>query len=350
MSQPKRGAASGNRVTVERRSIGLYAEPPHHDWHEIEIIDLESPGGVGVSVSTLGASIISVRVPDRSDHRSEIVIGPTNLTEAVALAPHYMGVTMGRFARIVSRAQFSLDGDVYHLTANSGPHHIHGGAIGFDRLVWTSAMQCDATRSSAVLRLTRPDGDEGYPGQIEVVATFTLDPNGVLMVDYQARTQSPTIVGLTNHTFWDLSASRRLDEHVMQIEADRYVEVDQERVPTGQLLDVEETAFDFRTPRRLLNRKIDACFALTEEARGFAGRHHAACELSHSQSGRRLRIVTNQPCLAVYTGDGLPEPRAGICIQASPMPDAPNQPRFERSRLDPGNVYESWTVFHLSFD
>lgn len=347
---PKWWPLTSGKVTAERRIIGSYEEPAERHPRVVEFIELESASGVGITVSTLGASLVSVRAPDRYGKRGEIAVAPKDLSEAVELAPHYMGVTMGRYARIVSNARFSLDDQVHRLDANWEGHHLHGGSVGFDRLVWTATLEHTENGCSVVLELERPDGDQGYPGDISVRARFTLHWNGTLIVDYSAETQSDTIVGLTSHAFWDLSAAQALGEHKLRLNAAHHIEMDRSFVPTGKRIGIDGCDLDFRTPRSLRGVSIDNCFALANDARDVASLETPACELSHPASGRKLFIHTDQPCLAIYTGDGLPADLQGICIQASPMPDAPNQPEFETVRLKRGETYANRTIIRILAD
>ena len=253
----------------------------------------------------------------------------------------YVGSTLGRFARLVAGGQARIAGRRHQLTRNAGAHHIHGGHRGFDAQVWSGAAAGGAATGHIDLDLVSPDGDQGYPGTLSCTARFELDTEDRITIRYQASTDQPTLVGLTNHSFWNLAGQGSIDSHVLQVAAEETVEADEQFVPTGRLIPVAGGQRDFRQPRRLGASVLDDCFALTSGT--------PAARLRHPGTGWSLELATDQPGLAVYTGDGLPTPRAGLCLQPGPWPDAPNQPSFPPAELLPGQLYHHTSTFSLSW-
>jgi aldose 1-epimerase len=293
-----------------------------------------------VTVWTYGASLIEVRLPGASGRSPNLVSRLRHLREYEDGPAHsYPGATIGRYARCVSAASFPLAGRVVRLSANSGPHHVHGGHIGFDRFVWTAEI---VRRESAVgiqLQLERPDGDQGYPGAVTARTTYLVHHNSRLRVEHWARTSAPTIVAMTTHAFWNLAGESRIDDHLLEVEASRYLPVDGDLIPRAPARTVAGTPFDYREQRRLGAARLDHSFLFD----GSPGR----ARLRHPPSGRVLTVTTNQPGLQVYSGDALARPyrRAGLCLQTGALPDSPNRPDLPSSRLDPGQEYLNWTEY-----
>jgi aldose 1-epimerase len=249
----------------------------------------------------------------------------------------YLGAVLGRYCRCVADGRFELDGVEHHLDRNDGRHHLHGGSVGFDRFVWDAEAGRDADILMVRLRLDRSDGDQGYPGALSAEVTYSVHPDSRLVLDYRATTTAGTIVGLTNHAFWNLAGGGRVDGHQLSINAGRWVPLDQELIPLpGAPTSLAGSRLDYSTPRPLGDHQLDNFFVLDDPA--------WAVELAEPARGRVMRVVTDQPGLAVYSGDGLRPPRAGLCLQTSAWPDAPNRADYPSCRLDPGAVYRHHTV------
>lgn len=305
-------------------------------------------GSVSVSVLTYGATVVAVRAPDRAGRRDNVVLALPDLASYTAAAdPFYVGSTMGRFARIVPHGRLDLDGHRYELTPNVGAHHVHGGPDGFDARVWRGQARGGSQRGRLSFALSSVDGDQGYPGTLHCAAHFTLDRRDRLTVRFEARTDRPTLYGLSTHVFWNLSGAggqdnHALDRHVFQLHADHLLDADEEFVPTGHVLPVSG-ALDFRDGRVLGDVAVDRFYPLVPR-----GDDVRVAELTDPVSGRSLAVGTDQPGIAIYTGDGLPQPRAGICIQPGPWPHAPQHPGFPNAVLRPGEARGAETTFSFS--
>lgn len=300
-------------------------------------------GHVRIGVLDYGATIVEVQVPDRSGARANVALRLPALRDYRETGDRaYVGSTMGRFARIIPDSRVDIDGLSCTLAPNAGPHHIHGGPDGFDNRIWTGRTPGDSRSRRIILSLTSPDGDQGYPGTLTCTATFELDDRDRLTMRYKATTDRPTICGLSNHVFWNLSGhAPAIDSHVLQLNAARVLESDSDFVPTGRIADVAGTSADLRVPSHLGDLALDRFFPIpADPARTWAARLH------DPSSGRRMRVETDQQGMAVYTGDHLPgSKRAGICLQPGPWPYLRESPGFPSPILLPGQTYRSTTIF-----
>jgi aldose 1-epimerase len=302
----------------------------------VEAYTMTSDAGVAVTVWTYGATLVEVLVPDESGRRDNVVRRLPDLAayESRALNP-YVGSTVGRYCRGVRDATFELDGKRHHLARNDGRHHVHGGPDGFDRRVWQARAEPGADESAVVLTLVSPDGDQGYPGTVTVEVAYRLRHDGRLTFDYAATTDRPTILGLTNHAFWNLAGTGVIDDHRLAVNAAVLVPFDDELTPLpGGPVPV--AALDYRSARPIGGARLDNLFVLDDPA--------WAATLADPHSGRHMRVVTDQPGIGIYSGDFFPQPRAGICLEAGAWPDAPNRPDFPPVRLDPGQTYHHRTT------
>ncbi|WP_244303918.1 aldose epimerase family protein [Streptomyces lydicus] len=312
----------------------------------VDAYTLENGNGTEVVVWTYGATLVEVRVPGR-DGRTDNVVHrlPTLATYEDRAANAYVGATVGRFCRNVAHGAFTLDGVRHVLDRNEGPHHLHGGSHGFDRLVWTAATERDEHHATLTLTLHSPDGDQGYPGHLRAETRYRLDRDGTLTIAFRATTTAPTVVGLTNHAFWNLAgtgAHRPVDGHRLAVNAARVLRFDEDQVPLpGPPAPVAGTPLHLTGTAPLDGLRLDNFYALDAP-------HTWAADLHDPDSGRRLRLSTDQTGMGVYTGDGLHPPRAGLCLQPGPWPDAPNRPDFPSARLDPGATYTATTRYAFS--
>ncbi|QQZ18261.1 MULTISPECIES: aldose epimerase family protein [Rhodococcus] len=299
---------------------------------------------VRVAVWNYGATLVSVVVPDLAGARRNVVIRLPDLAAYEAAENRaYVGSTMGRFARIVAGGRLVIDGREYELARNAGPHHIHGGPEGFDARVWDGHADSGEKSGRVVLTLVSPDGDQGYPGELIATTTYELDIHNRLTIEFTATTDAPTLCGLSNHAFWNLGSEPRIDGHELQLHARRVLAGYTDFVPSGRTVPVDDTELDFSYPHVLQRVRIDAFLALDSG--------HPVAKLHDPESGRLLVVDTDQPGMAVYTGDFLPvRPRAGICLQPCAWPDAPNHAGFPSAVLRPGETYRSRTTFELLAD
>ena len=298
--------------------------------------------GVRVRVLTYGGIVQSAEVPGRDGRAVDVVLGFPGLEGYLTHPQPYFGALVGRYANRIGGARFALDGRVFPLEPNNAPNSLHGGDGGFDTRLW------DAEPVEHGVRLARvsEDGEEGFPGRLEVSATYTLDVEGALRIAYEATTDAPTVVNLTNHTYWNLSGSGNAGGHELRIAASRLTPVDADLIPTGELAPVDGTRFDFRAPRKV-GAGYDHNFVLDK---GVTDTAVEVAELYDPASGRALTVSTTEPGLQLYTADHLDPslpfaPGDGIALETQHFPDSPNRPEFPSTELRPGGVYRSETVY-----
>ncbi|WP_330340334.1 aldose epimerase family protein [Streptomyces sp. NBC_00557] len=296
--------------------------------------------GTRVEVLTYGGIVRSVEVPDREGRTADVVLGFPGLDGYLAHPEPFLGALIGRYANRIGHARFPLDGAVYALEPNEGANCLHGGAQGFDKRVW------DAEPVEHGVRLSRvsPHGEQGFPGRLEVSATYTLDGSGALHIAYEAVTDAPTVVNLTNHSYFNLAGAGHAGGHELRLAASRITPAGADLIPTGALQDVTGSRFDFRTARKV-GSGYDHNFVLDK---GVTAAPEQVAELHDPASGRTLTVSTTEPGLQLYTADHLGEPFApgdGIALETQHFPDSPNQPRFPSTVLRPGEVFRSETVY-----
>jgi len=338
-----------------------------------------SNGEITMRVLTWGGVIQTLEVPDAHGDVDNVVLGFADLAGYVSDSDPYFGALIGRYGNRIAGGTFTLDGTTYHLPVNNGPNTLHGGPTGFDDQVWEAADVSDHEVAALRLHLVSPDGDQGFPGTLSTTVTYTLDADGRLAVHYEATTDAPTVVNLTQHTYWNLSGegSGTIYDHELQINASRFTPVDQTLIPTGEIAPVDGTPFDFREPtpigarireadqQLLYGQGYDHNWALDREdntAREGSDRADAleeAAVLHDPHSGRTLRISTTEPGLQFYSGNFLDgtlvgtggriyRQSDGLALETQHFPNSPNQPEFPSTELRPGEVYDSTTVFELS--
>ncbi|MFJ3837467.1 aldose epimerase family protein [Streptomyces sp. NPDC090054] len=300
---------------------------------------MDSGNGLAITVWTFGATLVEVNVPDRHGRTDNVVVRLPDLRsyEDPALNA-YVGATVGRYCRCVTGGRIELDGTVHVLDRNDDGHHLHGGSLGFDKHVWRAEPQAFADRLVLRLRLHSPDGDQGYPGALDAEVRYEVDAESRLTIEFRATTTASTVVGLTNHAFWNLGgAGRTVDDHELTLNSTRYVGFDERLMPlVGPPRPVAGTPLDHTTPRRLRDSRIDNFFVLDDP--------EWAAEVVHRPSGRAMRVLTDQSGVGVYSGDHFRRPRAGLCLETGAWPDAPNRPDFPSVRLDPGQTYRHRTI------
>ncbi|WP_329339643.1 galactose mutarotase [Streptomyces sp. NBC_00663] len=297
--------------------------------------------GVRVRVLSYGGIVQSVEVPDRDGRTADVVLGFADLDGYLTHTGPYFGALIGRFANRIAGGRFPLDGVTYALALNPAPNSLHGGERGFDKRVWDVAPVGEHG-----LRLSRvsPHGEEGFPGRLEVSATYALDAEGALRISYEATTDAPTVLNLTNHSYFNLAGSGNAGGHELRLAASRYTPVDADLIPTGVLEDVTGGRFDFREGRKT-GSGYDHNFVLDK---GLTDTPVEVAELHDPSSGRVLKVSTTEPGIQLYTADHLPEPFApcdGVALETQHFPDSPNQPAFPTTVLRPGEVFRSETVY-----
>jgi aldose 1-epimerase len=335
----------------------------------VERVRLRAADGFEAHVITYGAALQALLVPDRNGEVADVVLGFDDLA-GYAVPRRFFGMTIGRYANRIAGAGFELDGTRVALGANEQPNALHGGVEGFSRKVWTVAATEDGPAPAVTLALYSPDGDEGFPGALDVRATYRISGPGELTVDYTAGTSRPTVVSLTNHSFFNLDGAADGGDilgHRLSLAADAFLAIDEHRIPLpGAPRDVAGSPFDFRDAHDIgarihdpdeqlqRGRGYDHNFCL----RGSSGLRLAA-RVEAPRSGRIMELHTNQPGLQFYSGNYLDGSVTGkhgrlhrqfdaLCLEPQNWPDAPNRPDFPSARLDPGTTYRNHTLYRFS--
>ncbi|MFF1303420.1 aldose epimerase family protein [Streptomyces sp. NPDC058307] len=296
--------------------------------------------GVRVRILSYGGIVQSVEVPDRDGRTADVVLGFAGLEGYLEHPGPYLGAFVGRYANRIAGGRFELDGVTYALAPNNAPNSLHGGENGFDKRVWDMEP---AGEHGVRLSRVSPHGEEGFPGRLEVSGTYSLDESGALRIAYEAVTDAPTIVNLTNHSYFNLAGSGNAGGHELRIDASRFTPVDADLIPTG-VEEVAGTRFDFRQSRKV-GAGYDHNFVLDK---GITEQAVEVAELYDPASGRLLTVATTEPGLQLYTADHLTEPFApgdGIALETQHFPDSPNRPEFPSTVLRPGETYRSETVY-----
>ncbi|HMQ33231.1 MAG TPA: aldose epimerase family protein [Chloroflexaceae bacterium] len=332
---------------------------------EVASFTLRNAGGVEAEILTFGGTLRALRAPGRDGRTADIVLGFDDL--GPYLGPHpYFGSLVGRYANRIKAGRFSLGGATYSLAVNNGPNHLHGGPGGFHHVHWQAQPLEAPDGPSLTLAYSSPDGEEGYPGQLSVVVSYTLTDTNDLRIDYEARADRETVLNLTNHAYFNLAGEGTILGHELQLAASRFLPIDDSSIPLGELRPVAGTPFDFRQPAQLgprlgtddeqlrLVQGFDHCFVLDKGP----GELAFAARLSDPESGRTMEVYTTQPGVQLYTGnylDGSITGKGGrrygrhsaLCLETQHFPDSPNQPQFPSTVLRPGEGYRQTTVYRL---
>ena len=328
--------------------------------NKVELFTLTNGNGLKVKIMTYGATITSVEVPDRHGRMENVTLSLETLDDYIA-GHAFFGSTVGRFANRIGDGKFTLDGAEYTLPLNSGSNHLHGGDVGFDKLVWKAEPLTPTDSAGVKFSLESPDGDQGYPGTLLAGVTYSLTANDELVMDYTAETDKPTVVNLTNHTYWNLGGPAAGDVlgHELTINAPSYLPVDEGLIPIGAAESVEGTPMDFTTPHTIGERieqagGYDHCYLLTGGEVGIP----AAAKVVDPKSGRVMDIYTTQPGIQLYSSNHLDgEVSAfgvtygkhhGLCLETQHYPDSPNKPHYPTTVLHPGEKYQQTTLHKFS--
>lgn len=329
------------------------------------LFTLTNAYGLRARITNIGGSIVSVETPDRNGVLADVVLGFDTFDKYLTNKPHF-GCMVGRFANRIAKGRFTLDGVTYQLAVNNGPNHLHGGLQGFSKKLWDAETVEYAAGCGVRLRYVSPDGEESYPGTLACTATCRLTDANELRIDYEAETDAPTIVNLTNHSYFNLAGhdAGEILDHELMINADYFTPVDASLIPTGELRPVAGTPLDFREPGRI-GARIDADDEQLRLGHGYDHNYvingalgalrFAARAVEHG-SGRVMEVHTTQPGVQLYTGNMLDgtqigkggKPclrRTGFCLETQHFPDSPNKPGFPSVVLRPGERYAHTTVF-----
>ncbi|KAF1004982.1 MAG: Aldose 1-epimerase [Luteibacter sp.] len=349
---------------AKRETFGALA-----DGTKVDAVLLDSGHGVQVRVMAYGAGLQEVITPDRHGKPANILLGYAKFDDYLK-KPQYFGATVGRYANRIAKGRFTLDGHAYQVPTNDGPNSLHGGTKGFDKVLWTIGdVKSGADSASVTLTYVSPDGDMGYPGKLTATATYTLDAQNHLTIQYDATTDKPTVVNLTNHAYWNLSGegSGSVMDQVLTIPADSYVPVDATAIPLGKIAPVAGTPFDFRKgkpigrdvrlsdPQLVNGRGFDHDFVV---ARDIAKTPRVVAKVEDPASGRTMTLKSTMPGVQFYSGNFLDATSVGtgghmyreddaFVLEPQFHPDTPNQPSFGSARLAPGETYRHTIVFEF---
>lgn len=361
------------RVLISLLALQVFATGANaqvEDFDSIKLYTLKNKAGVTVKVTNYGAIITSIQVPDRNGKMADIALGYDRLKDYMnAVDKPYFGAVVGRYGNRIANGEFELNGKTYSLATNNGANHLHGGVIGFDKVVWDADY--DRKGNRLTLSYLAKDGEEGYPGNLDLQVSYHLTEKNELEVDYRATADQATPVNVTQHTYFNLKGEGEGDilGHELMLNASRYTPVDEGLIPTGELASVEGTPFDFTEPKAI-GRDIDQQHQQLVYGGGFDhnwvldkegkdGEMTLAARVVEPESGRVLEVRTTEPGVQFYCGNFLDgrltgkagKPyvhRGGFCLETQHYPDSPNQPNFPSTILEPGEKLHSRTVFTFS--
>jgi aldose 1-epimerase len=346
------------QAKVSKQSFGKTA-----DGQEIDLYTLTNRNGVEAKITNFGGIVVSLKVPDRNRKFDDVVLGFNDLDTYLKGHPNF-GALIGRYGNRIAKGRFTLNGVEYKLAVNNGENHLHGGIKGFDKVVWTGKEF--PTRAGAAIRLTyvSKDGEEGYPGNLNVAVVYTLTNNNELRIDYTATTDKDTVTNLTHHSYFNLAGEGNGDilKHNLVLRADSFIPTDAGSIPTGEIRNVAGTPFDFRKANAIGERinnddeqlKFGNGYDHTWVINGRGMR--VAATAYEPTSGRVMQVLTTEPGVQFYTGNfldgmlsgkaGKPYPRrSGFCFETQHYPDSPNQPSFPATTLRRGATYRSTTIY-----
>jgi len=362
MSLQNRAALSVSQTSFGQSSTGV----------PVDLFTLTNTNGLIVKITNFGGIITEIHTPDKHGIFTDISLGFDHLEPYYNDSP-YFGALIGRFGNRIARGKFSLDGKTYQLATNNGNNHLHGGVAGFDKVVWNASLFETANTVGVTLKYLSVDGDQGYPGNLHVTVVYELTEGNEILVKYHAVTDKATPVNLTQHAYFNLAGKDGTDKgsdilnHEIMINADRFTAIDEEAIPTGELPLVENTPFDFRSPR-LIGERIHNDHEQLKNGNGYD--HNFVLNKSHTKefslaarvyeanSGRVLEVFTQEPGVQFYTGNWIDGSltgkgwhytrRCGFCLEPQHFPDSPNQPQFPNTILRPGEEYSSAMSYRFS--
>lgn len=330
---------------------------------------LKNANGMELKVITYGGRITSLKVPNKEGNLENVVLGHNNLDFYLRDDNPFFGALIGRFGNRIAKGEFTLEGKDYNLAVNDGPNHLHGGVMGFDRVIWQATPIEGIEDSKLKLRYLSKDGEEGYPGNLNVTVIYTLTKDNAVEVSYEATTDKTTIINLTQHAYFNLSGDFTNDilNHDVVIDADAYLPVDETLIPTGEIRKVEGTPFNF-TSAKTIGKEINANNQQLKRGQGYdhcwvlngeKGSMRFVASAYDELSGRFMEIFSEEPAIQFYTGNfldnSLPMPnggtyayRTGFCLETQHYPDSPNQSKFPSTVLNPGDTYKTKTIFKFS--
>lgn len=356
------GCKPMRKPSISKKEFGKLS-----DGKKVDLYTLVNQNGMRIKITNYGGIVVSLEVPDRNGKWADVVLGYDRLEDYLKNNP-YFGCIIGRYGNRIAKGKFTLDGETYSLACNNPPNHLHGGNVGFDKVLWNAEPFLNEKGPGLRLTYKSPDGEEGYPGNLDVTVVYTLTPDNGLLIEYTATTDKPTIVNLTNHSYFNLSgmASPTILDHVLWIDADSFTPVDSTLIPAGKLQSVSGTALDFRKPTKI-GERIEAKEIQIQYGQGYdhnfvlngeMGTFRLVSTVSEPGSGRKMEVWTTEPGLQFYSGNFLDGSirgkkgivyghRSGFCLETQHFPDSPNRPEFPSTVLRPGEIYQTKTMYRF---
>ncbi|NLD39071.1 MAG: galactose mutarotase [Desulfatiglans sp.] len=338
---------------------------------KVDLHTLKNAHGMEVKITNYGGIVTSIKVPDKNNKFDDVVLGFNNLKDYLGNNP-FFGAVIGRYANRIGNAKFILEGKEYTLAKNNWANTLHGGVKGFDKVLWDAEPVTGKEGQSLKLTYMSKDGEEGFPGNLNVTVTYTLKDDNSFQIDYHATTDKPTVVNLTNHTYWNLAGegSGGILAHKLMINADSFTPVDRGSIPTGEIRSIQGTPMDFRRPLA-----VGARIGSDDEQLKFGnGYDHnwvinsrendkpvLAATVFEPVSGRQMEVYTTEPGIQFYSGNFLNEniigksgkgygPRSALCLETQHYPDSPNKPKFPTTVLKPGEIYRTTTIYKFTIN
>jgi aldose 1-epimerase len=330
-----------------------------------QLFTLRNKNGMEARITNYGGIIVSLTAPDKKGQLADVVLGFGSLAQYEAKNP-FFGCITGRYANRIGGAAFKIDGQEHKVTANSGKNHIHGGKSGFDKKLWSASKIVKSDAVGVELRYRSPDGEEGFPGMLDCTVKYLLTDDNALEIDYSATTDKPTVVNLTNHSYFNLGGEGSGDilGHELTIPAESFTPTDDALIPTGKIESVLGTPLDFTSPHRI-GARIGSDFKPLQQGKGYDHNYvlggsglKLAARVREPKSGRVMEVLTTDPGVQLYTGNHLKNvsgkgghvynARHGFCLETQHYPDTPNKPGFPTAVLRPGDVYQHSTIFKFS--
>ena len=357
------GCASGPTRTPNVTKAPFGKTP---DGKPVDIYTLRNSKGAEARISNYGGIVISLKVPDKNGKLGDVVLGYDNFDGYLKNTP-YFGALVGRYGNRIANGKFILDGQTYTLAQNNGPNSLHGGKVGFDKVVWNAKLIASSHGPGLELTYVSKDGEEGFPGKLEVAAVYTLTEDNALRLDYTATTDKPTVVNLTQHSYFNLAGSGDVLNHEVMIAADKFTPVDANLIPTGELRPLAGTPLDFSTPTRIGTRinnndeqlKLGNGYDHNYVLKKRPGELALAARVFEPTSGRVMEVLTTEPGVQFYTANFLDgtitgkggwvyKARNAFCFEPQHFPDSPNQPNFPSVVLKPGMIYKNTIIYKFS--
>lgn len=349
------------KPSVSKKDFGRMA-----DGRKIEIFTLTNSKGAETRITTYGGTVVSLKMPDRTGKFGDVVLGFDSIGDYEKHTA-FFGALIGRYGNRIANARFPLGGREYKLAANNGPNHLHGGPAGYHRVVWSARSSTDLNGANLELSYLSRDGEEGYPGNLNIRVVYSLTERNELKIVYSATTDKETVVNLTHHSYFNLAAAGSILDHDLTLNADRFTPTDETSIPLGELRMVKGTPFDFTAPAKIGSR-IDQDDQQLKFGRGYdhnwvlskkVDELSLAASVYEPTTGRVMEVLTTEPGIQFYSGNFLDASikgkggqdypyRSGFCLEAQHFPDSPNRPDFPSTVLKPGQKYSQTTIYRFS--